>query len=49
MELSQKHDSTETCLDNLIIRDATEQEKEELKILAEEGVMNMDSQIVDQN
>lgn len=34
LELSQQMESNETCLDNLIIRDATEKEKEELKIIA---------------
>jgi len=40
-------DSSETCLDNLIIRDATDKEKEELKIIASEGVMNMGSEVVE--
>ena len=40
-------DSSETCLDNLIIRDATDKEKEELKIIASESVMNMGSEVVE--
>ena len=49
LELSAQLDSSETCLDNLIIRDATEQEKEELKIIASEGIINVGTADVQNN
>lgn len=41
LNITDNKSQTETRLDNLIIRDASEQEKAELKIIAEESIMNM--------
>lgn len=51
LDLHKLQDSNiENSLDSIIIRDATDKEKEELKILAEESVMNKDqSRIQEEN
>lgn len=41
LNITDNKSLTETRLDNLIIRDASEQEKAELRIIAEESIMNM--------